>query len=94
MIGQDLLLGYDVLLVDLYGGIWSGTHSFPPALDALSKLISFDKKVSIVSNVSFISEMVIKECETKSLCPRKHFIDFVTSGNAMYDILINNKITG
>jgi hypothetical protein len=36
--------------------------------------------------------MVIKEYETKSLCPGKHFMDFVTSGNAMDDILINSKL--
>ncbi|MDR2432188.1 MAG: HAD hydrolase-like protein [Puniceicoccales bacterium] len=92
MIGQELLSSYDILLVDLYGVIWSGTYIFPAALDALGKLMSMGKKVVIVSNISFVSKTVTKEYESKGLLAGTHFLDFVTSGNAFRDILVNRKL--
>jgi HAD superfamily hydrolase (TIGR01450 family) len=92
MIGQALLSSYDILLVDLYGVIWSGVHLFPAALDALAKLMARDKKIVILSNMSLVSKMVTKEFESKGLLAGMHFTDFVTSGNAFHDILVNHKL--
>ncbi|MDR2628853.1 MAG: HAD hydrolase-like protein [Puniceicoccales bacterium] len=92
MIGQELLSNYDILLVDLYGVIWSGIHLFPAALNALSELMSMGKKIIILSNISFVSKTVTKEFESKGLLAGDHFSDFVTSGNAFRNILINHKL--
>ncbi|MDR1528119.1 MAG: HAD hydrolase-like protein [Puniceicoccales bacterium] len=92
MIGQELLSSYDVLLVDLYGVIWSGTYLFPEALDALGKLMSMGKKIIILSNISFVSKTVVKEYEGRGLLAGVHFSDFITSGNAFRDILANHKL--
>jgi HAD superfamily hydrolase (TIGR01459 family) len=92
MVGQELLSSYDILLVDLYGVIWSGTYLFPAALDALGKLIAVGKKVIILSNISFVSKAAAKEYESKGLLAGVHFSDFVTSGNAFRDILVNRKL--
>ncbi|MDR0742073.1 MAG: HAD hydrolase-like protein [Puniceicoccales bacterium] len=92
MIGQELLSSYDILLVDLYGVIWSGTYMFPAALDALDKLMSMGKKIIILSNISFVSKTVMKEYEDRGLLAGVHFSDFITSGNAFRDILVNRKL--
>ncbi|MDR2603583.1 MAG: HAD hydrolase-like protein [Puniceicoccales bacterium] len=92
MVGQELLSSYDILLVDLYGVIWSGTYLFPAALDTLGKLMSMGKKVVILSNISFVSKTVTKEYESRGLLAEVHFFDFVTSGNAFRDILVNHKL--
>ncbi|MDR2777127.1 MAG: HAD hydrolase-like protein [Puniceicoccales bacterium] len=92
MIGQELLSSYDILLVDLYGVVWSGTYLFPTALEALGKLMSIGKKIVILSNISFVSKTVTKEYEDRGLLAGVHFSDFVTSGNAFRDILANHKL--
>ncbi|MDR1457438.1 MAG: HAD hydrolase-like protein [Puniceicoccales bacterium] len=92
MIGQELLSSYDILLVDLYGVIWGGTYLFPTALDVLGKLMAMGKKIIILSNISFVSKTITKEYESRGLLGGIHFLDFVTSGNAFRDILVNRKL--
>jgi HAD superfamily hydrolase (TIGR01450 family) len=92
MVGQELLSGYDILLVDLYGVIWSGTCLFPAALDVLNKLMTLGKRIVIVSNISLVSETITEEYGRRGLLVGTHFTNFVTSGNAFRDILINHKL--
>jgi ribonucleotide monophosphatase NagD (HAD superfamily) len=51
------------------------------------------KKITILSNISLVSEIVAKECEGRGLLAGVHFSNFVTSGNAFRDVLVNHKLS-
>jgi HAD superfamily hydrolase (TIGR01450 family) len=87
MVSRDLLFEYDVLLVDLYGVIWGGTHVFSEAIAALKALVAAGKKVSILSNMSMLSDKVVKKYDVEHLSAGVHFSTFVTSGDALHNLL-------
>ncbi|MDR1596022.1 MAG: HAD hydrolase-like protein [Puniceicoccales bacterium] len=87
-----LLLSYDVLLVDLYGVVWSGSNAFPEALDALQKLVAAGKEVAIVSNASILSSEIIGKYDAANLCKGIHFNHFVTSGDVLRDVLLSGNL--
>jgi HAD superfamily hydrolase (TIGR01450 family) len=93
MLGRELLFGYDVLLVDLYGVIWSGTHAFPAALAALESSVAAGKEVVILSNASSSSKEIIGKYDAGNLVSGKHFTNFVTSGDVLRDALANRKLS-
>ncbi|MDR2737404.1 MAG: HAD hydrolase-like protein [Puniceicoccales bacterium] len=93
MIGKDLLLGYDIAFIDLYGVIWSGTHTFPAALDAMQRLVAADKKVTILSNASTISDEIVKKYDGENLVAGTHFTDFISSGDVIRSILAGGRLS-
>ncbi|MDR1433321.1 MAG: HAD hydrolase-like protein [Puniceicoccales bacterium] len=92
MVSGELLFAYDILLVDLYGVIWSGACAFPKALAALEELNAAGKKVVILSNASSVSSEIIKKYDGESLRAGTHFTNFVTSGDVMRDAILNGEL--
>ncbi|MDR2737633.1 MAG: hypothetical protein LBB18_01685, partial [Puniceicoccales bacterium] len=93
MLGMELMSGYDVLFVDLYGVVWSGSHAFPAALDALELSVANGKEVLILSNASSPSREIVKKYDAENLVFGKHFTHFVTSGDVLNDALINHRLS-
>ena len=92
MITKELLFTYDVLLVDLYGVVWSGAHAFPEALAALQELNAIGKKIVILSNASSVSSEVTKKYDAANLRKGTHFTNFITSGDAIRDAILNGGL--
>jgi HAD superfamily hydrolase (TIGR01450 family) len=93
MVGGDLLFEYDVLLVDLYGVVWGGAHVFSEAIATLKALVAAGKMVSILSNMSMLSDRVVEKYEVEHLSAGVHFSTFVTSGDALHDLLKGNGLS-
>lgn len=93
MVFEDIIDQYDIFFVDLYGVIWSGIAAYPEALHALSTLITAGKKVVILSNASFLSNEIISKYDGEHLKKNIHFSDFVSSGDALRDVIQNSKLT-
>ncbi|MDR1401886.1 MAG: HAD hydrolase-like protein [Puniceicoccales bacterium] len=90
--GRELLLEYEILLVDLYGVIWGGANAFPDALDALQEMIFSGREVIIVSNASTVSSDIMKKYDAVNLRKGVHFTHFVTSGDVMRDTFLCGKV--
>jgi HAD superfamily hydrolase (TIGR01450 family) len=92
MLAEELLADYDILLVDMYGVFWSGTHVFPAAIAAMERLMAAGKEVIILSNASLMADVIAGKCSAHGLRRGVHFSDLITSGTAMCDLLGEGKL--
>jgi HAD superfamily hydrolase (TIGR01450 family) len=92
MVGGELLGGYDILLIDLYGVVWGGSHAYPAALEALRSAMASGRPVGIVSNSSLSASVMLARRDSQYLVRGVHFTDFITSGDVLRRLLTDGDI--
>jgi len=81
---------YDVFFVDQFGVLRDDTQAYQGAIDALSRLASFGKRIVILSNSGRSGEYNAERL-TKLGFAAQSFEFFVTSGDVAYEILSGSR---
>jgi HAD superfamily hydrolase (TIGR01459 family) len=84
---------YDLFLVDLWGVLHDGELLYPNALDTLTKLNQFGKKVIFISNAPRKNEIVAKILDGYKI-PKEFYQKIVTSGDVTHNFLSEANILG
>lgn len=88
----DISDNFDVLLVDAYGVFWDGGHFYKGSLEAMESSVKEGKKVCILSNTTSLSDSAIRSYEKKGMILGKHYTDFVTSGDVIRRVVLNEAL--
>lgn len=78
---RDLYESYDSFLLDMYGVLYNGSCLYDGVLDLLSNMKNAGKIIVILSNTTIVSNISMKRYEKWGLFHRKHYDDFITSGD-------------
>ncbi|MDR0423515.1 MAG: HAD hydrolase-like protein [Rickettsiales bacterium] len=83
---------FDLFLFDAFGVFWNGANFLKGSIESMQQLVDNGKTVCILSNAPTISENTVKTFEQKGMIRGIHYNEFLTSGDAIRDAIINNKI--
>ncbi|MDR3078805.1 MAG: HAD hydrolase-like protein [Rickettsiales bacterium] len=89
---ERVLLGYDIVLSDIYGVLWDGKSEIEGAVATLSFLRTRGKRVVLISNISSRSDGLENGYFSGTGLRRGYSYDLmVTSGDLMLDTLGNGS---
>ncbi len=83
---------FDNLFVDAFGVFWNGKTFYDGSREILAEQVKKGKKVIVLSNTPELSVDAMQSYAQKGMTEGKHYTNFVTSGDAIHNALLNNSI--
>ena len=83
---------FDNILVDAFGVFWNGKTFYDGSREILAEQVKKGKRVIVVSNTPELSVDAIESYAKKGMIKGEHYTNFVTSGDAIHNALLNDEI--
>ncbi|MBQ8785951.1 MAG: HAD hydrolase-like protein [Alphaproteobacteria bacterium] len=83
---------FDNLFVDAFGVFWNGKTFYDGSREILAEQVKKGKKVIVLSNTPELSVDAMQSYAQKGMTEGEHYTNFVTSGDAIHNALLNDSI--